>query len=35
MTEFKGFSKALVQFFNNLEKNNSKQWFDEHRNEYE
>ena len=35
MTEFNGFSKALVQFFRNLEKNNTKQWFDEHRSEYE
>ena len=35
MTEFKGFSKDLVQFFKNLGKNNSKQWFDKHRKEYE
>jgi uncharacterized protein (TIGR02453 family) len=35
MAEFNGFSKDLVQFFKNLKKNNTKQWFDEHRNEYE
>ena len=35
MADFNGFSKDLVQFFKNLEKNNSKQWFDKHRNEYE
>ena len=35
MTEFNGFSKELVQFFKELEKNNTKQWFDQHRNEYE
>lgn len=35
MAAFNGFSKELVQFFKKLEKNNSKQWFDKHRNEYE
>ena len=35
MAGFNGFSKELVQFFKKLEKNNSKQWFDKHRNEYE
>ena len=35
MAEFNGFSKGLVQFFKKLEKNNTKQWFDQHRNEYE
>ena len=35
MAEFNGFSNSLVQFFGNLEKNNTKHWFDEHRSEYE
>lgn len=35
MTEFNGFSKELVQFFKNLNKNNTKSWFDKHRNEYD
>ncbi len=35
MAEFKGFSKALVQFFTNLKENNTKAWFDKHRNEYD
>lgn len=35
MADFNGFSEALVEFFNHLEKNNTKIWFDKHRNEYE
>ena len=35
MAEFKGFSKALVQFFRDLKDNNTKPWFDKHRHEYE
>ncbi len=35
MVDFNGFSKELVQFFKKLEKNNTKQWFDKHRHEYE
>ena len=35
MTEFNGFSKELVQFFKKLKKNNTKPWFDKHRNDYE
>jgi uncharacterized protein (TIGR02453 family) len=35
MTAFNGFSKELPKFFQNLKKNNTKQWFEKHRNEYE
>lgn len=32
---FDGFSKETITFFSNLEKNNSKQWFDANRDTYE
>lgn len=32
---FSGFSKDLLSFFQQLEKNNSKQWIDAHRQEYD
>lgn len=32
---FEGFSAGLFQFFSGLAENNSKQWFDEHRRQYE
>jgi uncharacterized protein (TIGR02453 family) len=35
MTAFNGFSKELPKFFQNLKKNNTKPWFEKHRNEYE
>jgi uncharacterized protein (TIGR02453 family) len=35
MSGFTGFSKELLKFFKNLEKNNTKQWFEKHRNDYE
>jgi len=35
MSEFNGFSKELVTFFKNLKKNNSKEWFDKHRKDYD
>lgn len=35
MSEFQGFSRELVTFFAGLQKNNSKRWFEEHRNLYE
>jgi uncharacterized protein (TIGR02453 family) len=35
MAKFNGFPKAYFSFFNNLKKNNSKQWFEKHRGEYD
>lgn len=35
MNTFKGFSKNTLKFFKQLEINNSKQWFTEHKEEYE
>lgn len=35
MAEFNGFPKEYFSFFNNLKKNNSKQWFEKHRGEYD
>jgi uncharacterized protein (DUF2461 family) len=32
---FKGFSEKTVTFFEELSKNNQKQWFDEHRDLYD
>ncbi len=32
---FKGFSRQTVQFFENLKKNNTKNWFEKHRGDYE
>jgi uncharacterized protein (TIGR02453 family) len=35
MSEFKGFPREFLPFFDGLEKNNSKAWFDRHRRDYE
>ena len=35
MTEFAGFPKKFTAFFSGLKKNNSKAWFDDHRQAYE
>lgn len=35
MSEFAGFPTKTTTFLRNLSKNNSKQWFDEHRSEYD
>jgi len=35
MTEFKGFLPETVSFFKSLEKNNTKQWFEKHKPDYE
>ena len=35
MSDFNGFPQELVTFFKGLKKNNSKAWFDAHRQEYE
>ncbi len=35
MAAFNGFSKELVDFFQNLNNNNSKQWFEAHRKIYD
>jgi uncharacterized protein (TIGR02453 family) len=35
MPEFKGFLPGTVSFFEKLTKNNTKQWFDAHRHDYE
>lgn len=35
MTEFAGFPKRFTAFFSGLKKNNSKAWFDDHRQAYE
>ena len=32
---FKGFSAGLFQFFGELAENNNKDWFDQHRRQYE
>jgi uncharacterized protein (TIGR02453 family) len=32
---FKGFSRQTIQFFEGLSKNNTKNWFEAHRNDYE
>jgi len=32
---FKGFSKQTIQFFESLKNNNTKNWFEAHRNDYE
>ena len=34
-TAFGGFSKDLPKFLSELNKNNNKAWFDEHRKDYE
>jgi len=33
--EFKGFSKKTLPFLESIRKNNNKEWFEAHRNEYE
>ena len=35
MTDFKGFSKHLSNFLNQLKKNNTKEWFLSHKKDYE
>jgi len=35
MSEFKGFPPEFLAFFDGLQKNNSKDWFDRHRRDYE
>ena len=35
MADFKGFPKEFVTFFKNLKQNNSKEWFEKNRNDYE
>jgi len=35
MPVFNGFSKELPKYYQHLKKNNSKQWFEKHHNEYE
>ena len=34
-TGFNGFPKEMPKFFAELEKNNSKKWFDSHRDDYD
>lgn len=35
MAQFNGFPKAYFSFFNRLKRNNSRQWFEKHRGEYD
>ena len=35
MSAFKGFPRELVRFFNGLRKNNTKEWFQDHKQDYE
>jgi uncharacterized protein (TIGR02453 family) len=35
MAKFNGFPREYISFFNQLQKNNSKQWFEKHRAEYD
>ena len=35
MTYFDGFPRELLTFFNQLKKNNTREWFDSHREDYE
>jgi uncharacterized protein (TIGR02453 family) len=35
MAQFNGFPKEYFSFFNKLKKNNSKQWFEKHRDDYD
>jgi uncharacterized protein (TIGR02453 family) len=35
MANFKGFPKEFITFFENLKQNNSKDWFEKHRKDYE
>ena len=34
MVDFSGFPKEMIKFFGQLEKNNKKEWFDRHREDY-
>ena len=33
--QFRGFSKEILSFFRRLKRNNTKEWFDKHREEYD
>jgi len=35
MSEFKGFPKEMLTFFEDLKTNNSKEWFNENKKMYE
>ena len=35
MSTFKGFPKEMIDFFDQLKKNNTREWFQEHKKEYE
>ena len=35
MSEFIGFPREFISFFKNLKKNNSKEWFENNRKDYE
>lgn len=35
MSDFQGFPKELIAFFEDLKENNSKEWFDNHKQDYE
>ena len=35
MAKFSGFPREYFSFFNQLKKNNSKEWFEKHRSEYD
>ena len=35
MSEFIGFPREFISFFENLKKNNSKEWFENNRKDYE
>jgi len=35
MAQFNGFPREYLSYFNKLKKNNSKEWFEKHRSEYE
>jgi uncharacterized protein (TIGR02453 family) len=35
MADFKGFPREMVEFFENLKRNNNKEWFDSHKEDYE
>ena len=35
MPEFNGFPRQYFTFFNQLKKNNTREWFEEHRRDYE
>jgi uncharacterized protein (DUF2461 family) len=35
MSAFNGFPKELVRFFNGLRKHNTKEWFQDHKQDYE